>query len=142
MRLGVFGGSFDPVHLGHLILAESCREQAALDRVLFIPTHIQPHKQGHTPAPDLARLEMLKLAIGGNSAFELSTREVDRGGVSYTVETLTHLKAERPEAELFFMMGADSLADFPKWREPRGFANWPRYWWSVGRARPIRRGTR
>jgi len=119
MRLGIFGGSFDPVHLGHLLLAEACREQASLDRVLFVPTNTQPHKLRHQPAPNAARVEMLQLAIQGNSAFAVETLELDRGGVSYTVETLSELKLRDPANELFFLMGADSLADFPNWREPR-----------------------
>jgi nicotinate-nucleotide adenylyltransferase len=119
MRLGIFGGSFDPVHLGHLLLAEACREQAALDRVLFVPTNMQPHKLHHQPAPNAARVEMLQLAVQGNPAFAVETLELDRGGVSYTVETLGELKRRDPASELFFLMGADSLADFPNWREPQ-----------------------
>jgi nicotinate-nucleotide adenylyltransferase len=119
MRLGIFGGSFDPVHLGHLLMAEACREQAALDRVLFVPTHTQPHKLHHQPAPNAARVEMLQLAVQGNPAFAVETLELDRGGLSYTIETLTALKQRDPTSELFFLMGADSLADFPNWREPQ-----------------------
>ena len=118
MRLGIFGGSFDPVHLGHLLLAEACREQANLDRVLFVPTNTQPHKLDHQPAPNAARVEMLQLAVQGNPAFAVETIELDRGGVSYTVDTLSELMKRDPTNELFFLMGADSLADFPKWREP------------------------
>jgi nicotinate-nucleotide adenylyltransferase len=118
MRLGIFGGSFNPVHYGHLLLAECCREQRALDQVWFLPTAIPPHKRQQEPAPGVQRLEMLELAIGGHEAFGVSSYEVDRGGVNYTVDTLAHLKEEDPSRELFFLMGADSLADLPNWREP------------------------
>jgi nicotinate-nucleotide adenylyltransferase len=119
MRLGIFGGSFDPVHLGHLLLAEACREQAKLDRVLFVPTNTQPHKLHHQPASNAARVEMLQLAVQGNPAFVVEKLELDRGGVSYTVDTLRELKLRDPASELFFLMGADALADFPNWREPQ-----------------------
>jgi len=114
----VFGGSFDPVHFGHLLLAECCREQIGLDRVWFVPTAAQPHKLNGPVASAAQRLDMLRLAIGGHSAFEVSTLELDRGGVSYTVETLEAVRREQPAAELFLLMGADSLSDFPTWREP------------------------
>jgi nicotinate-nucleotide adenylyltransferase len=118
MRLGILGGSFDPVHYGHLLLAESCREQCRLDAVWFVPAAVPPHKQDCTLSPGAERVEMLKLAIGGHEAFSVCTWEIDRGGVSYTVETLQHLQNEDPGRELFFLMGADSLADLPTWREP------------------------
>ncbi len=118
MRLGVFGGSFDPVHLGHLILAECCREQQRLDQVWFIPAHTPPHKQAHQLAPGHDRIEMLKLATGGHEAFHVSTAELDRGGVSYTVDTLEQLKSEESSRELFLILGADSLADLPNWKDP------------------------
>jgi nicotinate-nucleotide adenylyltransferase len=118
MRLGILGGSFDPVHYGHLLLAESCREQCRLDAVWFVPAAVPPHKQDCTLSPAADRVEMLKLAIGGQEAFSVCTWEIDRGGVSYTVETLQSLQNEDPKRELFFLMGADSLADLPTWREP------------------------
>jgi nicotinate-nucleotide adenylyltransferase len=119
MRLGLFGGSFDPVHYGHLLLAEACREQCRLDELWFVPAAVPPHKQDRPLTAAKHRVEMLKLAIGGHEAFSVSTLEIDRGGVSYTVSTLDAIHAERPEAALFFPMGADSLADLPTWREPR-----------------------
>jgi nicotinate-nucleotide adenylyltransferase len=118
MRLGIFGGSFDPVHYGHLLLAESCREQLGLDRVLFLPAGVPPHKQSHARAPAVQRLEMLSLAVGGHPAFEVSSLEVDRGGVTYTVDTLERLHAERPDDELFLLLGGDMFADLPNWRRP------------------------
>lgn len=117
-RVGIFGGSFDPVHYGHLLLAETCREQAELDRVLFIPAAVSPHKQNQTATPAEDRAEMLRLAIAGHEQMEVSTIEIDRGGVSYTVETLQALADLNPDATLFFLMGADSLHELPSWREP------------------------
>jgi nicotinate-nucleotide adenylyltransferase len=119
MRLGLFGGSFDPVHYGHLLLAESAREQLALDQVWLIPAAVSPFKIGREQAPAKARLEMLELAIAGNEALVASPIEIERGGVSYTVDTLAAIAGERPSAELFLLMGADSLRDLPTWREPR-----------------------
>lgn len=118
MRLGIFGGSFDPVHYGHLLLAECCREQCRLDEVWFMSAAAPPHKQGRELAPAKARLEMLELATSGNEAFRVSSLEVDRGGVSFTVETLRAIAAEHPQADLYLLMGADSLRDLPTWREP------------------------
>lgn len=119
MRLGLYGGSFDPVHYGHLVLAETCREQCRLDAVWFAPAAIPPHKQDRSLSSAADRIEMLKLAVGGHEPFTVFTGEVDRGGVSYTVETLEQLHEELADAELFFLMGADSLADLPTWREPQ-----------------------
>lgn len=118
MRLGIFGGSFDPVHYGHLLLAESCREQCRLSEVWFLPAAAPPHKLGHVLAPAKERMEMLELATSGNEAFRVSPLEVERGGVSYTVETLRAIATQEPQAELFLLMGADSLRDLPTWREP------------------------
>ena len=117
MRVGVFGGTFDPVHYGHLLLAETCREQCRLDRVLFLPASIPPHKQTWRLTPAERRVEMLRLAIGGHEAFLVSELEIQRGGVTYTVDTLTALQEQQPQDELFFLMGADSLHDLPTWRE-------------------------
>lgn len=118
MRLGVFGGSFDPVHIGHLLAAECCREQAGLDRVIFMPAALAPHKQDHRPAAADQRLQMLALATGGHPAFTVSRTEIDRGGVSYTVDTLATLAAAHPGDELLLILGPDALAQFPTWREP------------------------
>jgi nicotinate-nucleotide adenylyltransferase len=117
MRVGVFGGTFDPVHLGHLLLAECCREALGLDRVLFLPAAVPPHKPPDAITPAADRVEMLKLAIGGHEGFELCRYEVDRGGVNYTFETLAALRGQYG-AELYFLLGADSLRDLPQWREP------------------------
>jgi nicotinate-nucleotide adenylyltransferase len=117
-RLGIFGGSFDPVHYGHLLLAECCREQCRLDEVWFLPAAAPPHKLGHILAPAKARIEMLELATSGHESFRVSPLEIDRGGVSFTVETLRTIASQEPQAELFLLMGADSLRDLPTWREP------------------------
>jgi nicotinate-nucleotide adenylyltransferase len=118
MRLGLFGGSFDPVHKGHLVLADSCAKQSALDAVWFVPAAHQPLKPQGPQASDAQRLEMLRLALVGRPPFEASAIEIKRGGVSYTVDTLAEVHTQLPEAELFLMMGADSLAEFPTWRRP------------------------
>lgn len=119
MRIGVFGGSFDPIHRGHLLLADCCWRQAALDRVEFVPNASQPLKPRGPVASETDRLEMIRLAIAGRPEFAVSTVELDRGGVSYTIDTLRELRRQRPDAELFFLMGADALGDFPHWREPQ-----------------------
>jgi nicotinate-nucleotide adenylyltransferase len=118
VRLGIFGGTFDPVHYGHLLLAECCREECRLDAVWFMPAAVAPHKQDRAPTPAQQRIEMLELAIAGNLAFSVCRYEADRGGVNYTVDTLERLHAENPDAELFLLLGADMLADLPNWRSP------------------------
>lgn len=118
MRIGVFGGTFDPIHVGHLILAEQCREQARLDRVLFIPAARPPHKIERVLTPFHHRVEMLNLAIAGHPAFRVDELEKDRPGPSYTVETLETLRQRDPGAELFLVIGADCLPDLPGWYEP------------------------
>jgi len=118
MRLGVFGGTFDPIHFGHLRMAEEARERLALDRVLFIPAFISPFKTGEPVTPGLQRAEMLRIALQGNPGFALSTVEIERPGPSYSVETLRGLRAEFPKAELFFLTGTDALEGLPKWHQP------------------------
>lgn len=117
-RIGIYGGSFDPIHLGHLLVAETCREQLRLDEVRFIPAHVSPFKVDQYPSEDKQRLEMLQLAVAGHEFLKVDAREIERGGISYTVDTLRELHQEFPDAELFLLMGADSLADFLKWKEP------------------------
>jgi nicotinate-nucleotide adenylyltransferase len=118
MRLGIFGGTFDPVHYGHLLLAESAREQLQLDEVWLIPAAMSPFKTGRQQAPAKARLEMLELALAGSEHLRASSLEIDRGGVSYTVDTLTEIARQKPGAKLYLLMGADALRDLPSWREP------------------------
>lgn len=117
-RLGLLGGTFDPPHYGHLVLAEQARIQLGLDRVLFIPAAQPPHKPAAEVAPIEHRLNMLALAIAGNPFFEISRADIDRPGPHYTVDLLIHLRAIYPDAEFFFLMGSDSLVDLPRWRDP------------------------
>lgn len=118
MKIGLYGGTFDPVHLGHLILAETVREQLELDEVWFIPAFQNPLKADRPITPPKSRLEMLRFAIAGNPHFRLNELEIKRKGPSYTFETLQKINQGHPDDQLFLMIGADSLSDFPKWREP------------------------
>lgn len=118
MTIGVFGGSFDPVHVGHLRLAEEAREAFALDTVLFVPTWVSPFKTGRVTVSPAHRLEMVRLATADNGAFAVSAIECIREGASYTVDTLRTLRAENGDAELVFLTGTDAVAGLPRWREP------------------------
>ena len=118
MRLGLFGGSFDPVHYGHLLLAECCRETLRLDEVWLIPAATPPHKQTQQRVAAKHRLQMIELALAGHEQIFASSLEIDRGGVSYTVDTLAVIRQSHPTAALFLLMGADSLHDLPTWRDP------------------------
>jgi nicotinate-nucleotide adenylyltransferase len=117
MRIGIYGGTFDPIHLAHLLLAEAAIEKLGLDEVRFVLAAQSPLKQNR-PTADQHRIEMLQLAICGNAQFALDTRELKRPGVSYTVDTLREIVAEQPESKLFLMIGADSLNDFARWKYP------------------------
>src|SRR5579859_6689482 len=116
MRVGVFGGTFDPIHIGHLALAEQCREQCQLDEVWFVPAAQPPHKNASRISPANVRRDMVEFAIAGNAAFRVSTVELDREGPSFTVTTLEQLQSE--SRELFLLVGADSLKDLAHWRQP------------------------
>ena len=120
--IGVFGGSFDPIHLGHLLVAEQAREQLALAQVLFLPAARSPHKARQAPAADLHRRAMVQLAIADHDAFALSTVDLDRPAPSYTVDSLKLLRAARPATEWVLILGADSLAGLATWREPARIA--------------------
>ncbi len=117
-RLGLFGGTFDPPHLGHLAFAEWARDRLQLDRVLFVPAGDPPHKRGRVLTPAATRLAMTELAIAGREGFEISRVELDRTGPSYTVDTLHALAAARPDARWYLLIGEDSLAELATWREP------------------------
>lgn len=119
MRIGIFGGTFDPIHLGHLVLAEQCREQCQLDEVWFVPAAHPPHKLDATISAAKVRCEMIELAISGSAAFRLNRMELERTGPSYTFETLEQFHRDDPTRELFLMIGADSLRELPSWREPQ-----------------------
>lgn len=117
MRLGLFGGTFDPIHYGHLILAERAREAVGLDEIWFVVAGAPPHKPaGRTPAAD--RVEMVRIAIAGNPAFAASELDVRRPGPHYSVDLLEIVREQRPADDLFFLIGADSLRDLPGWRQP------------------------
>jgi nicotinate-nucleotide adenylyltransferase len=118
MRVGIFGGTFDPVHMGHLILAEQARDQAHLDEVWFIPAPRPPQKEGQSITRFDQRIEMLALALAGNPSFRIDEIEKDRHGPSYTVDTLAELHQRHPEQAFFLLIGGDALVDLPTWREP------------------------
>ena len=118
MRLGILGGTFDPVHRGHLALARAAREELDLGQVVFVPAGQPWRKAGRRVTSHEERVAMLRLAVEGEDAFEVETLEVERPGPSYTVETLEALREERPGAELYFIMGEDALVDLPNWVRP------------------------
>jgi nicotinate-nucleotide adenylyltransferase len=111
------GGTFDPIHHGHLVAAEEARYAFSLERVTFIPAGHPWQKERHV-APAEARYEMTQLAIADNPAFEVSRIEIDRDGPTYTVDTLRALRAEKPDAELFFITGADAIREILTWKDP------------------------
>ena len=118
MKVGIFGGTFDPPHVGHLIAAQDALEVLSLDSVLFIPARVPPHKQ-HVPVTDPSlRLRMIRAATEGDTRFEVSDVELQRTGPSYTVETLRQLREKRPGDEFFLMLGVDQVREFRTWREP------------------------
>lgn len=117
MRLGVFGGSFDPVHIGHLVVAECVRSELQLDQVRFVPAARQPLKASGHAASARDRAAMLQAAIADHPAFVMDARELDRPGPSYTVETLRSLRADFPGDQLFFIIGADAARDLDAWHE-------------------------
>ena len=121
-RLGIYGGSFDPVHLGHLLVAQAALEELELDRLFFIPVAQSPFKPGHQPAPGELRLRFLRLALAGKDRCEVDDQEIGRGGISYTVDTLRVYAARFPGAKLYYLIGADNAAKLNEWREPAALA--------------------
>jgi nicotinate-nucleotide adenylyltransferase len=119
MKVGILGGTFDPVHNGHLLLAEQAREQLELEQVLFIPAGEPWRKSGRSITPAEHRLAMLKAAIEGNEHFAISDIELRREGPTYTADTLAALAGERLDDQFWFIVGADALADLPNWRDPQ-----------------------
>ncbi len=117
-RVGVFGGSFDPPHVGHLLAAGDAAERLGLAPVLFVPTAAQPLKRGRRPAPAECRVAMVRALVGDDARFGVERVEIDRGGLSYTVDTLATLAERWPGRELVLLAGADVLATFARWREP------------------------
>jgi nicotinate-nucleotide adenylyltransferase len=116
MKTGVYGGTFDPIHNGHLITAVAIKEIRNLDKIIFIPSYIAPHKIGVQRSSSVHRIEMIKRAIEGIPFLDYSTYEIDKKGVSYTIDTLRHLKKEYDEIEL--IIGYDNLLEFKTWKEP------------------------
>jgi nicotinate-nucleotide adenylyltransferase len=120
MKLGLLGGSFNPVHDGHLAIARHTREALELDQILFIPTGHPPHKPNGGLAPAQDRYEMVRLAITPDPAFAISDVEIRRPGKSYSIDTIRQLQQEYgPHTQLFFLIGLDAFLDFPSWRDPR-----------------------
>lgn len=122
MNVGLFGGTFDPPHLGHLVAAQDACTVLSLDRLLFVPAAIPPHKQHLSVSPAKVRLEMLQAAVAGNESFQVSTVELERQGPSYTVDTLRELSARLPHGRFFLLLGHDQVRDLPTWREPEEVA--------------------
>ncbi len=118
MKIGVFGGTYNPPHMGHLVAAESVREQLCLDRVFFVPSFINPQKLESEVASGEHRLEMLRLAIGENAGLDVSDVEIRRGGLSFTVDTLEEFHRQLPAADLHFLVGVDNLPAFNSWKDP------------------------
>jgi len=116
-KIGLFGGSFDPVHLGHLMVAQAACEEAGLERLFFIPAAQSPFKPDTTPAPAAERLRLLRLALAGRSHYEIDEQELKRGGISYTIDTVRDYARWFPQAKLFYLIGADHVRSLPKWRE-------------------------
>lgn len=132
-RLGVFGGTFDPIHFGHLRMAEEAREKFGLDTVLFVPNYVSPFKLDRPVTPGPLRVQMIQMAIGDNPQFAVDSREIEREGPSYSVETLRALKAERGEVDLFFLTGTDAVKGLPGWKEPEELLGLARF---IAAARP------
>lgn len=118
LRLGLFGGSFDPPHLGHLVVAQDVAEFLNLDRLILLPAGNPPHKLDRSLAPAPLRVEMVRSLVERDARFGVSEVEVSRSGPSYTVDTLRHYRELHPEAELFFVMGADQAVTLDSWHEP------------------------
>ena len=119
MRLGIFGGTFDPPHVGHLLAASDAIEHLTLDRLVFVPAAVQPLKAGRETASAVHRLAMVRLMVGSDARLQSDSVEVDRDGLSYTVDTLREFARRFPSADRYFLVGADVLASFAQWRDPQ-----------------------
>lgn len=120
-RIGIFGGTFDPPHVGHLILAEECRTQLSLDLLLWVVTDNPPHKRYTDVSPIEDRVILVEKAITGNPAFQVSRVDIDRPGPHYAIDTVNILKYQYPGSEMYYLMGGDSLHDLPTWNKPLEF---------------------
>lgn len=116
-RIGIYGGSFDPVHLGHLLVAQAAFEELGLERLFFVPAALSPFKQTSTPVPGPVRAGLLRLALAGRTWCEVDEQEIHRTGVSYTVDTLRDYARRFPHTTLFYLIGADNVSALPQWRE-------------------------
>jgi nicotinate-nucleotide adenylyltransferase len=121
-RIGLFGGSFDPIHLGHLLVAQAAREELELTRLYFIPAARSPFKPSAEPAAASERLRLLRLALAGNPWSEIDEQELKRGGLSFSIETVRHYATQHPGAKLFYLIGTDHVSQLPKWREAEALA--------------------
>lgn len=117
MKIGLFGGSFDPVHLGHLLVAQAAREELELDRLFFIPAGHSPFKPESKPTPGSERARLLRLALAGKAWCELDDQELRRGGISYTIDTVRDYASRFPHADIFYLIGADNVAKLPEWKQ-------------------------
>ena len=117
MKIGLLGGTFNPIHTGHLVLAQECWYQLGLDKVVFVPAYVPPHKEveGEVSAAD--RLNMVRLALEGDDRFEISTYEMDAAATSYSIGTIKHFREKSPSADIFFLTGADSAESLSMWKE-------------------------
>ncbi|UCE65579.1 MAG: nicotinate-nucleotide adenylyltransferase [Candidatus Zixiibacteriota bacterium] len=122
-RIGILGGTFDPPHNGHIAVARAAIRECDLQKIIFIPAKYPPHKPIEMVAPEKDRLNMLKLAAGGHSEFEVSDIELKRNGLSYTIETLKEIKERNPEAEIVFIIGADNISEMESWYLPDEILN-------------------
>lgn len=117
-RIGILGGTFDPIHLGHLVMAEQVREKLRLDRIIFIPSANPPHKTKRKLSPSQDRFEMTRLGLEGNPKFVVSDLELKRGGLSYTIDTLRQLEKLYPNQKMYFLTGSDVLDEIQTWKDP------------------------
>ncbi len=121
-KIGLFGGSFDPVHLGHLLMAQAAREELGLDRLFFIPAAQSPFKTDGKPSSGEERLRLLRLALAGEAWCEIDPQELNRGGVSYTIDTVGDYARRFPDAKIFYIIGGDHVAKLPLWRNAEELA--------------------
>ena len=122
VKLGLFGGSFDPVHSGHLLVAQAACEEIALTRLFFIPAAQSPFKPQAAPAPAAERLRLLRLALAGQNQYEVDEQEISRGGTSFTIDTVRGYAARFPQAQLFYLIGADHVPSLTAWRDAEELA--------------------
>lgn len=123
MKLGIYGGSFNPVHTGHLLVAQSAMEELGLDQLFFVPAAQSPFKTEKEMAPAQIRLQLLRLALAGKTNCEIDAQEIQRGGISYAIETVRDYAKRFPKAKLFYLIGADNVATLDKWKDATELAN-------------------